>query len=491
MNDFEARAEVVRRSPKKRADAWKKGQLWWLLRRHQYPLYAQFWATRDDVVWDCARRVGKTYLLLIIACEVALRTPNASIKYAASTAKAVRKMVRPSLRKVLETCPKSIRDQIKIDWVAGEITFPNGACIDVAGCDSGNYDALRGQEAHLWIVDEAGFIADLSEVVDSVLDPQTWTTKGRGIISSSPPDTPAHPFQTYYLAAKGTGNSARVTFWENTGLTEEEKHEIILKAARRKRMTPEEYRRTTIWRREGEAEFVIEETRAVLPRLSEALADRLTVSVSSTPLFADWYTIIDLGGSRDPTFVLTGYFDFPRQKLRWVRGRNLVRPTTEEIATVAKALETETFSAQPALRGMHWRIMDDDMGVVRRDLAQKYNFVSSPPRKDDKQAGLMDLQDAMLREEVEFSPDCREALAQCQAAIWNKQHTEYERVEGFGHFDGLDCVLYGHRNVIPNKGRVPHLYGVDLQNTIPARADREGPPLSKSGEALLRAFGGR
>lgn len=485
MNDFEAWAQGVRRSPKRRAAAWKAGKLGWLLRRHQAPLHAQFWASPDDVVWDCARRIGKTYLLLVIACEVALRTPNASIKYAASTAKAVRKMVRPSLRKVLETCPKEL--QPKIDWVAGEITFPNGSTIDVAGCDSGNYDALRGQEAHLWIVDEAGFIAELAEVVDSVLDPQTWTTKGRGIISSSPPDTPAHPFQTYYLAAKATGNSARVTFWENTGLTEAEKNEIIAKAARRKRMTPEEYRGTTIWRREGEAEFVIEETRAVLPRLSESLAGRLVRAETSTPLFADWYTVIDLGGSRDPTFITTQYYDFTRAKLRIQREKKLIRPTTEEIAKEAKALEAATFSQQRELRGMHFRIVDDDMGIVRRDLAQKYDLPSMPPRKDDKQAGLMDLQDGMLREEVEFSPECPETLAQCQAAIWNKQHTEYERVDGFGHFDALDCVLYGHRNVIPNRGRVPPLYGVDLQNTIPAKS---AETISRSGSALLRAFGG-
>lgn len=486
MNDFETRARAIRNSPKARAEAWRKGQLWWLLRSHQYPLHSQFWATRDDQVWDCARRIGKTFLLLTIACEVALRTPNASIKYAASTAKAVRKMVRPSLRKVLETCPENLRP--RIDWVAGEITFPNGSTIDVAGCDSGNYDALRGQEAHLWIVDEAGFIAELSEVVDSVLDPQTWTTKGRGIISSSPPDTPAHPFQTYYLAAKATGNSARVTFWENTGLSQAEKWEIISKAARRKRMTPEEYCKTSIWRREGEAEFVIEETRACLPRLSEALMEKLTVPEVSTPLFADWYTVIDLGGSRDPTFITTGYYDFRRQKERWQRGKKLIRPTTEEIAKEARALEAETFGQQRELRGMHFRIMDDDLGIVRRDLAQKYGLVTIAPQKDDKQAGLMDLQDAMLREEVEFDPACPEVPAQCQAAIWNKQHTEYERVEGFGHFDALDCVLYGHRNVIPNKGRVPHLYGVDLQNTIPARGQ---PELSKSSAALLRAFGGR
>jgi hypothetical protein len=483
---FEDQCKRIRESPTLRRQAWERGELWFLLRSHQYPLHRQFWASKDDVVWDCARRIGKTYLLLVIACEVAIRTPNASIKYAASTAKAVRKMVRPSLRKVLETCPEEM--QPKVDWVAGEITFPNGSTIDVAGCDSGNYDALRGQEAHLWIVDEAGFIAELPEVVDSVLDPQTWTTKGRGIISSSPPDTPAHPFQTYYLAAKKTGNSARVTFWQNTGLSEAEKREIIAKAARRKRMEPAEYTRTTVWRREGEAEFVPEETRAVLPHFSESLAEVLVKEEVSTPLFADWYTIIDLGGSRDPTAILTGVWDFRRGKLRLQRNVILHRPTTEQIATAAKALEVATFGQAAELRGKHYRITDDDTGITSRDLAVKYNLHSSRPIKDDKQAGLMDLQDALLREEVEFSPDCAETLAQCQAAIWNKQHTEYERVEGFGHFDLLDCALYMHRNAVKNRGRVPPLYGVDRNNQV-VRATPE--QVTEETAALRNIFGRR
>lgn len=499
MNDFEARARAIRNSPKARAEAWRKGQLWWLLDSLQYRFYQQFYASagqRRTVVWDIARRVGKTYALLVLALECALRGSGRSIKYAAKTQVDVRKMIRPSIRRILATCPEDIRP--KDDKQTNELrVFRTPAArksgeadsiIDIAGCDGGHYENLRGQEAHLWIVDEGAFVPELSTVVDEVLWPQTWNTGGPGLIASSPPDTPGHAFQGYYLGAKRVGLSARATFWETPRYSETEKWDIVRQGAEMKRMTVEEFMLSTVYRREFLAEFVVEETRACLPRLTETLAERLTVPEVSTPLFADWYTVIDLGGSRDPTFITTGYYDFRRQKERWQRGKKLIRPTTEEIAKEARALELETFGQQRELRGMHFRIMDDDLGIVRRDLAQKYGLVTIAPQKDDKQAGLMGLQDAMLREEVEFDPACPEILAQCQAAIWNKQHTEYERVEGFGHFDALDCVLYGHRNVIPNKGRVPHLYGVDLQNTIPARGQ---PELSKSSKALLRAFGGR
>lgn len=483
---FEERARAIRESPEARHAAWEAGQLWWLLHSLQFSMYRLFWATPEDVVLNVARRIGKTFLLLALACEVAIRTPNASIKYAAKTAKDVRKMVRPNLRKILETCPEELRP--RPDWHLGELQFPNGSVIDIAGCDGGNYEHLRGQEAHLWVVDEGAFIDELETVVESVLDPQTWTTHGRGIIASSPPVTPGHPFRSYYMAAKGHGASACHTFWENPQLSDADKLRIVEKAAKRRRMSVEEYVKTTQWQREGLAEFVTEETLAVLPDFTEALARALTVEETSTPLFTDWYTIVDTGGSRDPTGILVGYWDFGRRKFRCQRDRLLQRPTTEAIAKAGKELEAQTFSQHPELRGRHYRIVDDDQGIVRRDLAQKYDFPSSPPLKDDKQAGLMDLRDSLLRGEIEFDPACRETLAQCQAAIWNKAHTEYERVEGFGHFDLLDCLLYASRNFIPSRGRVPPLYGVDRANTI---IRPRAPQLPQAAQALKSLFGGR
>jgi hypothetical protein len=493
LERYNAAALHVRSSPKRRAEAWREGKLWWLLDYLQYQLYQQFYSrpsgSRDTVVWDIARRVGKTYALLVLAFECALRGGGRSVKYAAKTGLDVRKMIRPSIARILATCPKDMRP--RPDWQASEVSFTRKgrepSVIDIAGCDNQRYENLRGQEAHLWIVDEGGFVPELSTVVDEVLWPQTWTTRGSGLIASSPPDSPGHAFQTYYLAAKAIGASARHTFWETPRFTEDEKWEIVDQGARQKRMTRDEFMQSTVYKREFLAEFVLESTRAVLPEFSETLADRLVCPELSTPLFTDWYTLIDLGGSRDPTGLMTGYWDFGRRKFRIQRAQKLHRPTTEQIANCGREMERATFSAGGELRGLHFRIMDDDMGIVRRDLAQKYSFATNPPQKDDKDAGLMDLRDALVAGEIEFAPEAVEAVAQCQAAIWNKQHTEYERVEGFGHFDLVDCLLYGHRNVVKNKGRVPHLYGVDAQNTIVRHRE---PDVSPSTLSLRRAFGG-
>lgn len=513
LERYSAAALAIRSSPRKRADAWREGKLWWLLDYLQFQLYQQFHTrapgSRDTVVWDIARRVGKTYALLVLAFECAIRGGGRSVKYAAKTGLDVRKMIRPSIARILSTCPKDLRP--RQDWQASEISFVRKgrepSVIDIAGCDNQRYENLRGQEAHLWVVDEGGFVPELATVVDEVLWPQTWTTRGSGIIASSPPDSPGHAFQNYYLAAKAIGASTRHTFWETPRFTDEEKWEIVDQGARQKRMTREEFMQSTVYKREFLAEFVLESTRAVFPGFSETLADKLTCEEMSTPLFTDWYTLIDLGGSRDPTGIAVGYWDFRRKRFRIQRAKLLMRPTTATIALEVKTLEREAFgipwpagdakaapSGDPAreLRGLHWRIMDDDMGIVRRDLAQMYSLATDPPKKDDKDAGLMDLRDALGSEtvdgEIEFAPEALEMVAQCQAAIWNKPHTEYERVEGFGHFDLVDCLLYGHRNVVKNKGRVPHLYGVDVANTIVHHREPEASP---STAALRRAFGGQ
>lgn len=510
--DFLARAQAIRDSPKARDAAWRAGQLWWKCHPGQWVLYQQFYSnSHAEQVWDVARQWGKTFLLVLLAIEACIRIRGARVPFAAMTGIDIEETIQPMIEdEIFLDAPPGLRivdagtreTGVRCNWTKGRIEFPKPykSVLKLAGCDNHHYRRLRGRRAHRWFVDEGGFIAELERVVDSVLKPQTTTTGGRGVIASSPSETPGHHFHHRYLAAKQRGAAGHFTFWENPRLTIEQKRAYVEELAAAKRMTVEEFEKTTAWRREGLAEFVLEESRAVLPEMSEALADKLTVAELSTPLWTDWYTIIDLGGSRDPTAIMCGYWDFARKKVRVQAGICLQRPTTEEIAQETLRLEREVFGLRapddqphrhqlPPLRGQHYRIMDDDLGVVRRDLAIKYDLPSAPPLKDDKDAGLMDLRDALIREEIEFDPEGgKEVLAQCQAAIWNKQHTEYERVPGFGHFDLVDDLLYMHRNVVKNKGRVPPGYGIDRQNTV-WRDYRPEPEAMTA--ALRRMVGGR
>lgn len=481
--EWDARCAAIRANPRAVDVAWRAGQLWWKCHYPQWLMYQQFYSsTVDEEVWDIARRFGKTVLEFVLCCEASIRKAGAEVKFATQTQKDARKILRGVFPLVLQDCPADMRPKWSTQTM--EIVWPNGSIIDIAGCDAGHYEHLRGQRADLWIVDEAGFIDELEMIVDSVLGPQTWHSGGRGIIASTPPPTPGHHFQQRYLGAKLNGASAHFTFWDNPTLSLERKTEIVEKAARKKRMTLEEFKRTTHYRREFLAEFVADASRAVFPVLTEELSERLIRDVDAVPLFADSYLIGDLGGTRDPTAVLAASWDFYRAKWIIWGGEVLHRPSTEQIANATHALARKYLPEADPEGAQRFHIMDDPMGIVSRDLALKHGLPFFPPDKDDKQAAAMAVNDMLAHEEVEFHEDARDVVTQCQAAIWNKTHREFERVDGFGHFEFADCLIYGARNVIKNKGRVPRDWG--FNSTTMHRRTKPDDDLA----ALRRAFGG-
>jgi len=126
-----------------------------------------------------------------------------------------RKIINPLFRNLLANCPKHLRPKYKTFDSAWE--FPNGSVITVAGCDGANADALRGTQAHLSVVDEAGFVDPevLSYVVQDVLLPQSLLTGGRIILSSTPPVSGAHPFMRFVEAAIAEGAYVKKTIYDN------------------------------------------------------------------------------------------------------------------------------------------------------------------------------------------------------------------------------------------------------------------------------------
>jgi len=106
-------------------------------------------------VINSARRLGKSYMLCMFALEHAFQNKNSQIKYAAETQRAVRKIVLPIIREILQLCPKHLRPTFKAH--EGVFVFPNGSEIHIAGSGMDQADGLRGTACDLAIIDEAGF----------------------------------------------------------------------------------------------------------------------------------------------------------------------------------------------------------------------------------------------------------------------------------------------------------------------------------------------
>ena len=168
-------------------------------------------------VVNCSRRFGKTYTLSLIAIEYALKHPRSQIRFATGTAKAIKKIVNPTIKAILTDCPKALKPSYhSVDMVW---TFKNGSEIHLAGTDGGNADNLRGTASHLNIIDEAGFVDELRYVVDSILVPQTLDTKGTTVMISTPPKSPSHEFYNMALEAQEEGSYTTFDIYANTSIT--------------------------------------------------------------------------------------------------------------------------------------------------------------------------------------------------------------------------------------------------------------------------------
>jgi hypothetical protein len=112
----------------------------------------------------------------------------------------------------LKDCPLDLRPKLNVqDKIC---RFPNGSTITFAGSDNKTYNHLRGNKFNIAGIDEAGFIADLKVLVDDILMPATFDSHGHLILASTPPDTPDHPWDTYYDQAEIGGYCASYTIYD-------------------------------------------------------------------------------------------------------------------------------------------------------------------------------------------------------------------------------------------------------------------------------------
>lgn len=481
----EERLELCRYA---RADGWRAGDLSWKLDEDQRTDSAALWSKPDDFIAAISRQRGKSFWACCEVVGFALRNPGCSIKYASKTQKSVRAIIEPLFKEILADCPDDLRPTF--DSQAGIWRWPNGSEATVAGTDNKHYENLRGTKAHFIVKDEAGFFDDYDEV-DAVLAPQTLTTKGITLEISTPPETPAHPFEARYRAAMARGRSVHRTIYGHPRLTPEEVDAAIAKEAGKRGMAVDEFKRGTYFRREYLADFVTEETRAVVPGWNQERAAQLIREVER-PEFFDGYAGLDLGYG-DPHGALLGYWHFPLAKLVIEHEVFLRHANTEKLATAYKAAEKECWGAEQwagTLRALHaertdealllrlpeWarqaiqkseaaplqpylRVGDNDL-LALDDLHSKHGLTFLPTAKDEKHLQTDALDIMVRRGDVIIHPRCVNLIRQLYTTLWNRQRTSFERANG-EHGDLIDALLYIIRNLRRHRDPRPPGHGLN------------------------------
>jgi hypothetical protein len=462
---------------------WELGHLHWKLDPNQLGIYSQLKGMGQKVqVLSASRRMGKSFLLTLMAMEYCLQNKNSVVKYVAPEGKMIKRDIRPIVRTITEDCPKELKPTFNSQ--DNIFYFPNGSELQLAGSDNGSADSLRGGSSVLCIVDEAGFCSDLDYLVKSILIPTTLTTKGKVILSSTPPREPGHDFEEFKRQAEINKSLITRTVYDNPRITEEDLKEIIASYP----MGKEDIQ----FKREYECVFLISQEDAVVPEFTQELRESI-VTEWKRPSFYDVYVGMDIG-FKDLTFGLVAYYDFKNGKLiiedeYVLNGKSM---TTDKLAETIRAVEANNFTdpVTNEVRSPYLRVCDNNL-ILINDLDRMHGIRFSPADKDEANAALNNLRMWLQQKRIIINPKCTNLIAHLANATWNRARTSYIRAEGYGHFDGVDALKYLVRHVKQNKNPYPAGYDfrdVDEENAFWRKGQK--PQDKKFTEHIKKVFSG-
>lgn len=430
---------------------WRKGVLHWKLDVNQMEMYDFCRNTsHKTIVIGCSRQLGKSFYLTTLAIEECLRRPFCIVKFIAPKVKDIKRIISPLVREITADCPKDLKPHyVSQDHI---FKFPNGSEIQLAGTDNGHAESIRGNKAHLCIIDEAGFCDDLDYIVNSILIPTTTTTGGKIVMASTPSKAPDHPFMNFLKHAESQNRFIKKTIYDNPRLTEDDINMIAEALPGGKEGSD--------FKREYMVEMITSEDDAVVPEFTQELQDSV-VKEYPKPTYYDAYVAMDIG-TRDLTVVLFGFYDFLNSKLVIedeivLSGKKML---TDSLAMLIKIKEEELWKHEktgqvktPALR-----IADNNNLILLNDLAVKHQITFLPTLKDNADAALNNMRMLLRSGRIIISPKCKTLIYHLKSAIWNKARSSYARSGDAGHYDAIDSLKYLCRNVNLNKNPYPANY---------------------------------
>lgn len=457
-------------------ELWYRGKLTYKLHDVQKKMLQAYIAqNREITVIACSRRLGKSYLLCLLASEMCLQTPNSIVKYVCPKKNMVKTILDPIMKEIFKDCPAELKYEFKTNEYM--YVFPNGSQIQMAGTDNGHHENLRGGKSDLWIVDEAGFCDELDYVVNTILAPTADTTGGRGIIASTPSKSSDHQFITeFFRPAEMENFLIKYTIYDNP-LLSQAKIQSIIDRYPLKEKDPE-------FRREYLCEVVNNTDLAIIPEFTEELEQRIVKEVPAPP-FYDAYVSMDIGG-KDLTVILFGYYDFKNgrtviqdelvfgQKGNSRSGNEdrgfIIRPEfrSDTVANLVtqkeQTLWTNPFSGE--FKAPYLRIADNNNVIFLNDLYLKYNLQFIPTRKDNKDAALNTMRIQLAEEKIIIHPRCKTLIYHLRNGTWAKNKKDFSRTEAAGHWDAIPALMYLVRNINEMRNPYPPGYGFTGQNDM-------------------------
>ena len=433
---------------------------------------------------EVSRQRGKTFTILAWAFG-RLGRESLSAVFLAQTGANAEAIVRQFLKDVGPDLPP----EWDVRLTDGVVRFANGSELAVFGTDNAQYRRSRGRKAHIVLLSEAAFYADLADV-EQVYQPQLQTTGGVGVYESSPALNPGHDFSRRCDAAAAVGRYVRDTFWSNPRID----HEAVIRGEmERLGLTREQLLASTAFRREYLAERVTEETRAALPAWTlEAMAE--LVGDWQRPTHFDGYVGLDVGKWSDPHFGALGYHDpatnsFTIEYELEAQSSKGIAPFIEEMRRMEASawgvnrwegtlygVTREDIAQWPehmrylldinAPRQPYLRVGDDDARLVI-DVRTSHGYGVIPARKSDEYKSVDDLNQRIRERRWRVHKRCVRTIEQYKSTLWNRSRSDWEHTDR-DHGDAVDVAKYLQRSIRWNRDCRPPPPVLDLP-TYPAQ----------------------
>ena len=434
-------------------ELWRRGTLSFLLDKNQKELKTLYETGKDKIsVWLLARRSGKSYALLVLALEKSLGTPRSIVKYLGPTKLMLKSIVRPLMEKLLENCPEDLKPQLKeADYI---YYFPNGSEIQMAGADSGHAEKLRGGDAHLILIDEAGSIDKLKYIIQSILLPTTLLTKGKVILASTPPVESEHDFLYYIEEAELKNTIVKRTLYDNPRLDVKDFEEAKIEMGG-------EF--TEGFQREYMCRIIKNADTSVIPEFDDDSIKDL-VKENPKPPYYDSYVSMDLG-FKDFTGLLFGYYDFRAAKLI-IEDEILFDfkqndMNLKKLAGMIKQKEELLWTSKLTneVRKPYLRVSDIDYIVLQELYNASDRTISfTPATKYDKESAINNVRTMFSSKRIIINPRCINLIRHLKNVKWNKSKTSFARSAENGHYDLVDALIYMVRHTSFTKNPYPLTY---------------------------------
>jgi len=427
--------------PKSHETAWttgKQGEL--ILSKAQKIIWEGFELNKDPTyVVECSRQLGKTYFACFLADKVARENPGCQVRLATAFYVDIESIIIPNYKKVLETCPFSLKPKYKrATW-----NYDNESQVILVGLDK-NPDKLRGNRIRLIVIEEAGFVDSdkLEYVLDSVVaGAQLREKQARTVlISTPPPEGQDHHFSEVADLMQLRESYIKLTI-DQSGLPIDQIEAFAKKLGGRDSIA---------FRREGLCERVLDDTRTLIAEWKEEFIE--LPPKDEYYFYYHKYVGMDLG-RKDKTALIFGYYDFKRNVL-YIEDEHAMEGALWTTITLKDDLlkkEKELWHESKPYR----RISDNNNPHLIMDLNSLHQVYFIETTKESLEAMVNELRVMVANGQLRVSPKCKSLLGCLRYGVWDKHRKEFARSKAYGHFDHLAALIYLVRNLLKGVNPIP------------------------------------